>query len=42
MNHPEITPDPDADAVDVPEDALPVEVAAGQEAHPSPFLDIIS
>jgi 23S rRNA pseudouridine2605 synthase len=42
MNKPNITPDPDADAVAVPEDALPVEVAAGQEAHPSPFLDIIS
>ena len=42
MNHPEITPDPDVDAIAMSEDALPVDPAAAQPAHPSPFLDIIS
>ena len=42
MNKPNISPDPDADTVAMPEDVLAVEPAAGQEAHPSPFLDIIS
>jgi hypothetical protein len=42
MNHPEITPDPDVEAVAMSEDALPIDPAAAQPAHPSPFLDIIS
>ena len=42
MNNPEITPDPDVDAIAMSEDALPVDPATAQPAHPSPFLDIIS
>ena len=51
MNKPEITPDPDAHAIAVPEDAvlefpgqepLPVDSTAVPVSDPSPFLDIIS
>ncbi len=51
MNKPEITPDPDADPIAVPEDAvlefpgqepLPVDSTAVPVSDPSPFLDIIS
>ena len=51
MNKPEITPDPDANPIALPEDAvlefpgqepLPVDSTAVQVSDPSPFLDIIS
>ena len=51
MNNAEMTPDPQADPIAMPEAPVPespdqagVAVAAGvaQEIHPSPFLDIIS
>ena len=51
MNKPEITPDPDADPIALPEDAvlefpgqepLPVDSTAVPVSDPSPFLDIIS
>ena len=51
MNKPEITPDPDANPIALPEDAvlefpgqepLPVDSTAVPVSDPSPFLDIIS
>jgi 23S rRNA pseudouridine2605 synthase len=42
MNDPDIAPDPNVEAVAMPEDALPSDPRAGQGIQPSPFLDIIS
>ena len=42
MNDPDITPDPDVEAIAMPEDALPSDPLVGKGAQPSPFLDIIS